>query len=137
MQSQGYKLGPREGVYVEPVEQIAVGEILQAAGVFERIPAGNEIEVEVGRKVEASLTLAQGHGTWREEYFSNVETLSGLPRQPMDTKTLAGLVHVEINVVEKRTPGMASHFGYRGYYLSLLVNTNEKRIWDARGEKAS
>lgn len=47
------------------------------------------------------------------------------------------LVHVTVSVIEKHTPGMGSHFGFEGYFLSLLVSPGARTIWDARGEPAS
>jgi len=31
---------------------------------------------------------------------------------------------------------MLSHYGYKGFFLSVLVSLEEGKIWDTRGEKA-
>ena len=137
MEFADYKIWPREGIYVEPARQRAIAQVLEASNLFERIPRGSELVIEVGREVPAGLTLAEAHGTWRAEYFPKIQTPDGLPRQTLDENSPPGLVHVEVNVIDKRTPGMGSHFGYQGYYLSILVHPDEGFIWDVRGERAS
>ena len=137
MGSIDYKLWPREGLYVEPARQREIAQVLEGAKLFERIPRGREIVVEVGREVPANVNIVEAHGTWRSEYFFTIQTPDGLPRQANDATTLAGLVHVEVSVIDKHTPGMGSHFGYQGYYLSLLVHPKAGIIWDVRGEAAT
>jgi hypothetical protein len=134
---QGFKVLPLEGRPVDATEQRAVGEIIEAAIVLDHITRGAEVVVEVGRQIPSGLTPAEAHGQWRESYFPNVQTPVALPRQAFDGTTPAGLVHVLVSAVEKRTPGMGSHFGFEGYLLSLLVSLNERAIWDARGEQAT
>lgn len=77
------------------------------------------------------------HNEWNESYFPSLETPPELPRQPLDIKTPAGLVHITVSAIKKRTPGMDSHFGFEGYFLSVLLSPGEHAIWDARGEGAT
>jgi hypothetical protein len=137
MEFKRFKVLPLEGRLVEPAEQKAIGEVLEAANVLDYIPYGSEVLVEVGRPITSGLTVAAAHNEWRESYFPNVETPSPLPRQAADAKTPSGLVHVTVSAINRRTPGMGSHFGFEGYFLSLLVSPSEKAIWDARGERAT
>lgn len=137
MEFRGFKLFPAEGRLVELGEQRIVGKILEDAKVLDRIPHALEVIVEVGRTIESNLGLAAAHQEWRESYFPDVETPKGLPRQPFSAKTESGLVHVTVRVIERYSPGMGSHFGFRGYFLSILLSLSTKTIWDARGETAS
>ena len=89
----GFELFPLEGRTVDVADQQAVGRALEDARVLACIPRGRQVTVEVGRQIATGLTPAAAHGEWRESYFPSVETLPGLPRQPLDAKTPAGLVH--------------------------------------------
>lgn len=137
MDFKGFKVLPAEGRLVEPAEQKAVGETLEAAQVLDCIPRGSEVLVEVGRRIPSGLTLASAHNEWSESYFPNLDTPSQLPRQPLHVKTPPDLVHVTVSVIDKHTPGMSSHFGFKGYFLSLLLSLRDRVVWDARGERAT
>lgn len=137
MEFNGFKVLPLEGRLVEPTEQRIVGKVVEDAKILEHLPRGSEVLVEVGRQIVSGLTPALAHSEWRESYFPNVETPPQLPRQPLDATTPASMVHVTVSVIERRTPGMGSHFGFQGYFLSLLISLAEKVIWDARGERAT
>lgn len=137
MNFKGFKVLPAEGRLVEPAEQKAVGETLEAARILDSIPPASEVLVEVGRRVPTGLTLAAAHNEWSESYFPNVHTPSRLPRQPLDINAPDGLVHVTVSAINKWTPGMGSHFGFEGYFLSLLLMPIERAVWDARGERAT
>jgi len=137
MDFKGFNVLPAEGRLVESAEQKAVGETLEAAKVLGCIPPASEVLVEVGRRVPAGSTLAAAHDEWNESYFPSLETPPELPRQPLDINTPAGLVHVTVSAIKKRTPGMDSHFGFEGYFLSVLLSPGEHAIWDARGEGAT
>lgn len=137
MEFNGFKVLPLEGRRVEPAEQQAVGNILEEANLLDSIPRSSEVLVEVGRQITSGLTPAAAHNEWTERYFPKIETPRTLPRQPFDAKAPAGLIHVTVSAIDKRTPGMGSHFGFEGYFLSLLLSPREKVIWDARGERAT
>ena len=137
MEFNRFKVLPAEGRLVEPTEQRTVGEILEAANVLDYIPGGSEVVVEVGRRIASGLTPVAAHNEWQESYFPNLQTPAPFPRQPSDAKTPPGLVHVSVSVIDRKTPGMGSHFGFEGYFLSVLVSPNERTIWDARGERAT
>jgi hypothetical protein len=136
MEFAGFKVVPLEGRFVEVAEQRAVAEIVQEAKVMEHVPRAAEIVVEVGRRVAGGTPVVAAHKEWQESHFPKIETPPSLPRQPTDAKTPYELVHVTICLINRRTPGMGSHFGFEGYFLSLLVSLDEKKIWDARGEEA-
>lgn len=137
MDFKRFKVLPAEGRLVEPTEQKAVGLTLEAATILDCVPLASEVLVEVGRRVPTGLTLAAAHNEWSESHFPNLETPSKLPRQPLDTKTPAGLVHVTVSAIKQWRRGMDSHFGFEGYFLSLLVSPDNSAIWDARGDRAS
>ena len=104
--------------------------------VVERLPDINEVVVTIGPSVRAGSTLADAHATWTRAGTTEVETLSGLPRQAPYARCPAGLVRVTVECIERQSGGMSSHFGFDGYFLSLLVAVDEGVVWDARGETA-
>jgi hypothetical protein len=136
MEFREFRLFPLEGRMVDVEEQATIGRVLENARVIEQLPRGREVLVEVGRQIAAGLAPVAAHGEWREGYFEKVDTPASLPRQPLDARSPPGLVHVTVSVIEKYTPGMGSHFGFEGYFLSLLISPGRKEIWDARGQKA-
>ncbi len=118
----------------QPDELRAVGEILEKSGVLEHLPPHNDLGVELGKVVPAGASLCAAHETWSENYFPSIQTPDGFPRQPNETRCPPGLVRVTVDCIQQTIPGMGHHYGYDGYYLSLLVSIPERRIWDARGE---
>jgi hypothetical protein len=44
---------------------------------------------------------------------------------------------MSVDCIEKKNPGMGLYYGFTGYYLSVLVSLDDKKIWDARGENAT
>jgi hypothetical protein len=105
--------------------------------VVERLPDIREIVVTIGPNVSAGSTLADAHATWTRAGIAEVETLNGLPRQAPYARCPAGLVRVTVECIERPSGGMSSHYGFDGYFLSLLVAVGEGVVWDARGETAS
>ena len=87
--------------------------------------------------IPSGTTLEQAHSTWLESYVGQVLTPDGLPRQPFGALAPTALVRVEIDFIQRPSGGMGSHFGFDGYFLSLLVFVDRQGIWDARGELAS
>ena len=120
----------------EAEEQRRVGEILERFGLVMRLPPHNRLRVELENPVPAGTALWRAHGTWNESYFPNVSTPDGYPRQDDMALCPAGLVKVSVACIERETPGMGSHFGFEGLYLSVLISIPERTIWDARGEPA-
>ena len=120
----------------EPEEQRRVGEILEEFGLAGRLPPHKRLGVELENSVPAGTPLWRAHGTWNESYFPKVGTPKGFPRQAHAAPCPPGLVKVSVECIERETPGMGSHFGFAGFYLSVLVSIPERVIWDVRGEPA-
>ena len=136
MNFAGFTLSPSylRRTTAQPEELQTVGEILEKFGLLEHVPPHNDLRVELGKVVPASTSLCSAHETWSESYFPSIQTPDGFPRQPDETLCPPGLVQVTLDCIEQTIPGMGHHYGYDGYYLSLLVSIPEQRIWDARGE---
>jgi hypothetical protein len=121
-----------------PVEvRDRVRQILEEGNVLERLPASQETVVTVGPEVTAGSTLDVAHATWTRAYCGQVETPGGLPRQPAYARCPAGLVHVTVECLDRRSGGMSSYYGFEGYFASLLISVEEGVVWDGRGEIAS
>jgi hypothetical protein len=117
--------------------QDRVRRILQRDDVLERLPASRETVVTIGPQVTAGATLDIAHATWTRSYCGEVETPGHLPRQPAYARCPAGLVHVTVQCIDRRSGGMSSYYGFDGYFASLLISVEEEVVWDARGEAAS
>jgi hypothetical protein len=120
----------------EPDEQRRVGEILEDFGLIGRLPAHKRLRVELENSVPAGTPLWRAHGRWNESYFPNVGAPEGFPRQDDTALSPPGLVKVSVECIDRETPGMGSHFGFEGLYLSVLVSVPERTVWDVRGERA-
>jgi hypothetical protein len=118
-------------------EQREVGEILEHDRLIEHLPRHKMLRIELENEVVSGTSLVKAHGSWKETYFQTIQTPPGLPRQPFDAVCPAGIVKVAVACIDRHTPGMGSHFGFKGYYLSVLVSLLEQRIWDARGQPAT
>lgn len=119
-------------------EQQKIGAVLEGAGLLQHLPTAREIEVQVhGPIMVTGISLTQAHGDWNESYFRELTTPEGLRRQSVDSICPVGLFKVTASCIEKRCPGMGSHYGFFGLYVSLLVSISENEIWDARSEPAT
>jgi hypothetical protein len=119
-----------------PSEQQLVREILEKSRILN--PAGEvrEIDVEIAARVPAGTSLVAAHATWNAPYFPELQTPDGLPRQLLEAITPEDLLRVEVSLIQRRCPGMGSHFGFKGDYLSLLILVKTKSLWDARQDRA-
>jgi hypothetical protein len=138
MDFAGFTLFPSQmrRTIAQPEEQRIIGEILEAFGLTDRLPPHNKLRVELENPVPPGMPLWRAHETWNESYFPNVGTPEGFPRQGDAALCPAGLVKISVECIERETPGMGSHFGFGGVYLSLLVSVPECIVWDVRGEAA-
>lgn len=119
-----------------PEEQRIIGEALERFGLLDRLPPHQKLRIELENPVAEGTPLWRAHGTWNEGYFPGIGTPEGFPRQENGALCPAGLVKVSVECIERETPGMGSHFGFEGLYLSVLVCVPERLIWDVRGEPA-
>jgi hypothetical protein len=113
-----------------------IQQILESGRALDRLPSCRELVVELEEDVPAGATLIRAHRGWLPMGFSRLTTPSGLPRQPNEIVCPAGLVRVSIRCVRRWTPGMGSHYGFRGRYWSVLIHVREREIWDVRAERA-
>jgi hypothetical protein len=137
MDNNIYRFIPCETRIASAEEQRDVNEIIKEVKILDHIPNAPEIVVQIEQRVSAGLSLAAAHAEWIENYFPNISTPADLPRQPLDAKTPSELLRFSISAIDRRTPGMGSHFGFKGYFLSVLISLNDRKIWDARGQSAS
>ena len=139
MDFAGFTLFPshRRRTIAQPEEQRIVGEVLECSGLLDRLPPHNRLRVELENPVPPGTELWRAHGTWTEARFPNVETPGGFPRHDAAALTPPGIVKVSVECVNRETPGMGSHFGFNGFYLSVLVSIVDRAIWDVQGEPAA
>ena len=48
-----------------------------------------------------------------------------------------GIVRVGYSFVREPSGGMSSHYGFKGYFASLLISLPERSVWDARIDEAT
>jgi len=128
-----FHFAPSRFSYAERRDRIR--EIINNEHVLERLPPTFEVAVRIEAPIAAGATLSEAHSTWSDA--GSVETPSGLPRQPPNAQCPHGLVRVAVECVRRRSGGMGSHYGFEGYFASLLVLIDDGKIWDARGDVAS
>jgi len=139
MNFEGFELYPSylRRDTMQPEELQVVGEILERFRLLEHLPPHNDLRVELSEEVPPGTPLCAAHRTWADHFFESVETPEGFPRQPNGTLCPPGLVQVWVDCIKQTIPGMGHHYGYDGYYLSLLISIPDQRIWDARGERTN
>jgi hypothetical protein len=101
---------------------------------------GGEVRLQVGAEHPAGTTLEAAHGNWTPAGLAKAETPAGLPRRGLeDTLPQAGQ-QVSLERVSALSGGMSSYYGFRGYYLSVVLwleRDGSAVVWDARGETAT
>ena len=137
MTSRRYKILPESETVAPPHLRESLDSLLDASGILDAVPDAKELIVRLGGSVPAGSPLAEAHANWLPGYLASTDPIPGFSYQEPGASCPAGLTRVAIESVVKRTPGMGSHYGYRGYFTSLLVMLEEGSIWDARGEEAS
>ena len=121
----------------QPEEQQTVGEILERYGLVDRLPPHSKLRVELENVVPPGTPLSRAHETWTDSCFPSVTTPVGFPRQDIASRCPSGIVKVSVECIDRETPGMGSHFGFTGVYLSVLISIPERSIRDVRGEVAA
>ena len=114
-----------------------ITKTLRAAGLYDVLPTGGTINTKVVGDVPAGTTVADAHRNWRREHVGRVTALPPFPWRDTDEIVPDRTQLVEVEVVERRSGGMSSHYGFEGVFVSLLVSRADGSIWDARTERAS
>ena len=120
--------------------EMRVALALERMEIWRFIAPGGPIRVRVVAEHPARVSIEAGHAEWTPTGLGNASTPEGLPRRRLDETPPRPVVQVELERVDALSGGMSSHYGYRGYFLSLLLWLDEAGdavIWDARGEPAS
>ncbi len=95
--------------------------------------------MRVGTEHAAGATLEAAHGNWLSQGLDEAMTPEGLSRRGKGETPPRAVQQVSLERVDGPSGGMSSYYGFRGYYLSLLLwldDTGAAVIWDARGETA-
>ena len=132
-----FRLGDNLNESASPNWREMVNQILEAESFAQKLPECKETWIVYKGNVPAGTSVSRAHGIWKDSHFPKVQTPSGFERQPVESTCPGSTLHVEVECIERRTPNMSSYYGFRGYFLSLLISLDEKRIWDVRGEQAS
>jgi hypothetical protein len=114
-----------------------VGDILEQEEVSSLLPEAPEYRLCLEAVLEPGSTLAAAHAGWNAGYLTTLPGLGHLARQPAGAVTPPGIVRVSCECIQARSGGMSSHYGFVGYFVSLLVSVPEGCVWDARVEAAA
>jgi hypothetical protein len=137
MEFQGFEIKPRPNILIGIENQRIVGRILESQNILKYLPKTKVYEVTVGPEINDSTPLPKAHGNWKSEYFQKIKGVDNLPQKSLDSVCPAGCILATIDCVNKRHQGMGSHYGYSGYFVSLIILKTDLLIWDTRIEVAS
>ncbi len=94
-----------------------------------------EIKLEQYVIYDTEKSILNNHKLWNS--IETIETPPSLPRLESDYKDINKLFQLSIQYIDNESGGMSSFFGFNGYYLSLILDLENKTIIDARGQTAS
>jgi hypothetical protein len=114
-----------------------VRELMNAEQIVSRVQPSIEVAAKIRAVVPPGTPVAAAHSAWLPKAVGDAETLPGFPRHDADVTCPPGILLVEVDCIGRRSGGMSSQFGYEGYFLSMLVLIDERKVWDARGAAAS
>jgi len=121
-----------------PTEQERLEDLL-IARLETTLRGFEDLLLSVGGPVPEGTPLAKalGFADWiTPAEVLSVETPAGLPRRPIDARSPAGLVRVEVACDEGGFhDSRNTWYSYNGYHLWLLVFGDSGEIWDARWER--
>jgi hypothetical protein len=122
-----------DAAFVSDVERI-----LEDRRVREALaPLGGTVRFHVEAIVAPGLPVHAAHGNWQAGRIGALDGLAPFARQREDALTPSPLVRVLCECVHEPSGGMSSYYGFRGYFVSLLVSVEAGAIWDARVDEAS
>lgn len=116
--------------------QLRIEAMLEETGLKESLPLCQELRVTVAAEVPISTTIENAHPAWRPQAVPSMGQLLPFPHRDPRTACPEGIVQLDVECIRRRSGGMSSHYGYEGYFFSVLVQFPEGTVYDVRGEKA-
>jgi hypothetical protein len=114
-----------------------VEEILRAEQIARYLPDCEAVHIKIEKVLNPGIPLVSAHSNWNPGYFERVACFPPFFCQELGSVTGQGVVRVAVECVSAPSGGMSSYYGFKGYFISLLVSLSEGRIWDARFEEAT
>lgn len=111
------------------------GRILESEQVARFLPETARTAVRIEAVLPPGLSLDAAHSNWQAAFLEKLVGLPPLAQQAPGAITPPGLVRVSCECVAEASGGMSSHYGYRGYFVSILVSIPEACVWDVRLEE--
>jgi len=93
-----------------------------------------KIQVEISKRIHSGSEILNAT-IWNRDFVDQATTPEGFPRLPLNAQAEGELLLVEILHITQNSGGMGSYFGYYGYYYSVIVDLNQPKILDVRGQK--
>jgi hypothetical protein len=130
---------PNSSFKISQELRMAVRKSLNNTNLINAINKYHRVHVYIKKTISAGKTLKYAHGPYAFKYvlkdIDRLETPFSLPRQAYTTLCPENLVQVEIQFIIKINRGANEMpFEFIPYFLSLLVDTKNSIIWDARGK---
>ncbi|MEK7411822.1 MAG: hypothetical protein AAB263_00725 [Planctomycetota bacterium] len=95
-----------------------------------------KIELRLHEPVKEGTTVQNIHAVWNPDFLDGVKTPEFMPRMKTTDLCQIGSFLLEISYISRITGGMGSYFQFDGYFLSVIVAADGRRMLDCRGEKA-
>lgn len=111
------------------------GRILESEQVARLLPETERTAVRIEAVLPPGLSLDAAHSNWPAALLESLAGLPPLAQQAPGAITPPGLVRLSCACVNEATAG-PSRYGYRGYFVSILISIPEACIWDVRLEEA-
>jgi hypothetical protein len=93
-----------------------------------------KIQVEISKRIPLGSDILNAT-IWNRDFVDEAKTPEGFPRLLLDSQAEGELLLVEILHITQNSGGMASYFGYYGYYYSVIVDLSQSKLLDVRGQR--
>ena len=114
-----------------------VCEILERERLLDHIPRSNKVVVSIGKAITQGTLVCDAHGRiWKAHYVGGLRALRPFPKRNPDDQCPSHIRSVFVDCVVRTSGGMGSFYGFEGFFVSLLIDLDQRVIWDARGEPA-
>lgn len=110
--------------------------ILESEQVARILPETTRTVVRIEAVLPPGQRLDAAHSHWQAPFLEKLAGLPPLAQQAPNAITPPGLVRVVCECVLGSSGGMSSYYGYRGWFVSLLVSIPAACVWDVRFEEA-
>jgi hypothetical protein len=121
-----------DGTHLTEEMRKIVYKVFDHYQLLEKFRGYRKYFIYVSDQVLVKQTVKEAHKIWTD--LLRLDTFENIPHQKSDALCVENLLLVQFECIHKQTPNMGSWYGFKGYFLSLLIDSKNLSIWDARGE---